>query len=128
VRQSGSARIVVRNPDIRWDDSVISQVYATASEIKATGDPRFFHGIECFIGEAKISVSNIAVRPGEVHLRLDVEWDEELMVLVRYHIVNMELKAGRRPERLRPVEEKAVPIKQTPTKSKPAGKAKSKKK
>lgn len=123
VRQKGSAIVVVRNADIRWDDAVISQVYATACEYRHhVGESRFFHGIECVVGEAKITVSNVAVRPGEVHFRIDVESADEVDVFVRFHVVNMELKPARREELPRPVVEKAVPLGK-----KAAGKAKKKK-
>lgn len=96
----GSKFYAWTNPDIHWNSSVISHVLITASEIRTNQDPRVFYGgIEAFVGDALVGVSNIAVREGAVHFKVNVTWDSDLLIMVRMHIINMRIDQRQRSKK-----------------------------
>ena len=89
----GTKVFKVARPGIHWNSNEWSHVLVTATEFNR--NPAVFLGVDNFVGSARVVVSNIAVREGEVHIRIDVDWPSDLLINVRMHVITMKLQAAR---------------------------------
>ena len=84
----GVRDLILNDSDIFWlpQDNIFTHVVATASEVTSVPAGEY-PGL--FIGSATVQVANVAVRAGVATIRVNVEWGEDLPIIVQATIFVM---------------------------------------